>query len=327
MKIGLLGLGRIGTYHLERMSLRRDLKVVATCPVVEIPAEAQTDCGTRYTRIADLLARDDLDYVLVAVPQKDRAKVVIQALGAGKNVALVPPMGVNYDEARKMLATARGCGRNLSIIPARRDGLNFRIAQQVVQSTQLGILCSARMISWAKAVPEDFDDADDALKSLEAGQSEGTFAGFAFQYVDQVLKLFGRSPQSVFANIREVPTSDATAAAFLLSIVFPDGGDALIDVNLHSGAMLQTGWMLAGSRGAYCGQRIYLPEPSGEICDAPVSTVDLTESDPYAELLLPTKSRETEFLSAREAMAVMRVIDAARKSSRSGQTVYLNDEG
>ena len=51
---------------------------------------------------------------------------------------------------------------------------------------------------------------------------------------------------------------------------FDDGGDGLIDVNLHAGAALQTGWMLAGTTGAYCQQRIHVTEPSGEVCDVPL---------------------------------------------------------
>ena len=95
------------------------------------------------------------------------------------------------------------------------------------------------------------------------------FAFFAYQYVDQLLQLFGARPQSVFGRILPPSTNEPAVTAFTLAIGFEPGIDALIDVNLESGAVLQTGWMLAGARGSYGGGRIYLPEASGEISDAP----------------------------------------------------------
>ena len=88
----------------------------------------------------------------------------------------------------------------------------------------------------------------------ETPPGDGVFSFFAYQYVDQLLQLVRQQAKSVFAKIRHPPETDPTATAFFLSITFANS-DSVIDVNLHAGAALQTGWVLAGSAGSYCQQR------------------------------------------------------------------------
>jgi predicted dehydrogenase len=321
----LLGLSRTGAHHLERISLRSDLQIVAAC-------NDGTEGGTAHPlfpnvlpRIEDLLARDNLDYILIAAPRRLRGRLAVRSLEAGKNVAVEPPPCVDGDEVRTMLAAARRAGRTLCILPSRREGLDFRAARQAVLAGSLGTIEAARIVSWAKAVPADLPDLTGNSGLPETAPGD-VFGFFAFQYVDQLLQLVRWPPKTVFARILSPPASDPTAAAFFLSVGFRQGGDGLIDVNLHSGAALHTGWMLAGTSGAYCQQRICIAEPSGEICDVPVVPADVPAIDPYAALLRPARSDEERLDSARDAVAVMDVIDAARESSRSGEVIRLDEK-
>jgi predicted dehydrogenase len=324
VRIGLLGLGRNGTYHLERIRLRSDLQIVAACNCGTEGRPTHPLCQNVLPRIDDLLTQQDLDYILIAAPQGVRGRLAIQSLSAGKNVAVEPPPCVDRAEARTMLAIARRADRTLCILPSRREGLDFRAAQQAILAGSLGTIEAARIVSWAKAVPADSRDLTDDSRSSETAPAD-VFGFFAFQYVDQLLQLVRRPPTTVFARILSPQKSDPTAAAFLLSVGFRDGGDGLIDVNLHSGAALHTGWMLAGTSGAYCQQRICIAEPSGEICDVPIVPDDVPTIDPYAALLHPPQSDEERFKSARDAVVVMDVLDASRESSRTGEVVGLDE--
>ena len=236
VRIGLVGLGRLGVHHLERMSLRNDLQIVAACNGGEEVGSAHPLCRNVLSRMEDLLARDDLDYILIAAPQNVRGRLAVRSLEAGKNVAVEPPPCVDGNEARTMLAAARRAGRALCVLPSRREGFDFRAARQTVLGGSLGTIESARFVSWAKAVPPDWPDPAGSHGPPETAPEDGAFGYFAFQYVDQLLQLVRRPPKTVFARILSPPPSDPTAAAFFLSIGFRDGGDGLIDVNLHSGA-------------------------------------------------------------------------------------------
>jgi predicted dehydrogenase len=225
---------------------------------------------------------------------------------------------------RELLAVARRTGRHLSILPTRRGGAEFRTALRIVRGDQLGPLYSARLLSWGKSVPQATSGSVSGSRTAQA--EVDPFAFFAYQYVDQALQLFPGRPRSVFSRILCPSTSDPAVTVFMLAIAFGPAIDALIDVNLESGAVLQTGWMLAGARGGYSGGRIYLHDESGEICDAPVPQTDLPEIDLYGELVAFARGDSGHAASGEDAEIVMRVIDAARESSQTGQTVSLDPD-
>jgi predicted dehydrogenase len=326
LRIGLVGLGPCGAHHLERISLRSDMRVVAAWDNSVEAAGARALFPNASPRLVDLLAREDVDCILIAAPLAVRAELAIRALDESKHVAVESPPCANGEQALALLAETRRPGCGLCVLPTRRDGFDFRAALHTVAAGTLGTVQSARITSWAKAVPPDFAEAARNPTQVEVTPGDGVFTFFAYQYVDQLLQLVRRRPRSVFARITHPPASDPTATVFFLWIAFDEGGDAVIDVNLHAGAALHTGWMLAGSAGAYCQQRTYLTEASGEVCDMPITPADLPPFDVYAELLRTARSESTCFKSAEDAATVMHIIDAARLSARSGQAVELSDE-
>jgi predicted dehydrogenase len=323
LRIGLVGLGPGGAHHLERISLRTDMRVVAAWDDGENADRARALFPNTSPRLVDLLVREDLDWILIAAPLAMRAELAIRALDEWKQVAVEAPPCVNHQQASQLVAEIQRPGRGLYVLPTRRDGFDFRAALHTVAAGTLGTVQSARITSWAKAVPPDFAEAARDPTPAEVAPGDGVFTFFAYQYVDQLLQLVRRRPCSVFARITHPPATDPTATAFFLSIAFDEGGDAVIDVNLHAGAALHTGWMLAGSAGAYCQQRTYLTEPSGEVCDMPITPADLPPFDLYAELLRTARLESNCFKSAEDAATVMRVIDAARLSDRTGGVVTL----
>ncbi|HEV7998256.1 MAG TPA: Gfo/Idh/MocA family oxidoreductase [Planctomycetaceae bacterium] len=316
IRVGLIGLDRAGQFHAERLSLRSDVEVVAAWEpslngaptrVSGLPG-ADRPCDSR---LEDLLARPDFDRVLIAGPIERRAEWALQAFEAGKHVEIDAPPCCTVRQLGDLVSTASRVCRRLSVLPTRRDGADFRTASQVVRGDQLGRINSARLVSWGKAVPYD------SLSDVDL------FTIFAYQYVDQVLQLVPGRPRRVFSRLFGPAKSAPATTAFMLAIDFEPGIDALIDVNLESGAVLQTGWMLAGARGGFSGGRIYLQEPSGEISDAPASENHPPAIDIYSEFLASADGELGLTTSAREAEVVMRVLDAARESSRTGQTVSL----
>ena len=321
VRLALIGLDRSGQFHAEALSLRPEFEVVAACEpngtALRLPGVRASERPV-YSRLEDLLGRADVDTVLIAGPIEERAEFARRALEAGKHVAIDPPPCTDAGQMRELCAAAGRAGRRLSVLPTRRCGTEFRVAFSIVQSEQLGPLNSARLLSWAKAVPEA-----DPSSRRSAQQAADTLAIFTYQYVDQMLQLIRARPRSVFGRILPRATSGAASAAFTISVGFEPGVDALVDVNLESGAVLQTGWLLGGAHGGYSSGRIYLREASGEISDAPVSQSDLPPIDVYGELLAAERGQPELSSSASDAEAVIRVIDAARQSSQTGRIISL----
>jgi predicted dehydrogenase len=314
VRIGLIGLGRAAVYHLERIGLRDDIRIIGACdPDPRRANHGAPFCGDVMLRIDEFLRRDDFDWVLLADPSPAPMQTIFDALAAGKNVAIPAPMRGDSIMAQQLITAAEACGKKLCVLATHREGLDFRAAVEVTRDGQLGTIRSARLLSWGTAIPDD-DASED---------SERSFVTFAGHYLDELLQLVHEIPESMFARIQP-GGSTRCDVAFTLSILFQGGSEAVIDVNLQSSVAMHTGWILSGTKGGYQNQRIYIPDPSGEVCDAPVCLLPGSAPDTYTPLL-QGRGGEDAFRSAREAARVMQLIDVARESSRSGQPVRLID--
>jgi len=85
-----------------------------------------------YGDYRELLARDDLDAVVAAVPDQFHAEIAIAALEAGKHVFIEKPMATNSDDGRKMVEVAKRTGRRLSIAYQRRHDPAAQITKRLV---------------------------------------------------------------------------------------------------------------------------------------------------------------------------------------------------
>ncbi len=123
--VGIIGVGNIGTRHLQRRLLpmmRRDgiLDVVAASDIYDRAKFRAKEMiglsdGDVHHAYEDLLARDDVDAVVVATPDHWHARMAIDAMRAGKDVYLEKPMARTLPEAKAIAETVRETGRILQV--------------------------------------------------------------------------------------------------------------------------------------------------------------------------------------------------------------------
>jgi predicted dehydrogenase len=91
----------------------------------------------------EVIARDDIDVVYIALPPAGHFEWTQKALSAGKHVFLEKPATVNEEDARALVAAADLAGKRLIEAFHYRWHPLFRRAVEIVQSGQLGALVSA----------------------------------------------------------------------------------------------------------------------------------------------------------------------------------------
>ena len=91
----------------------------------------------------EVIARDDVDVVYIALPPAGHCEWSLKALEAGKHVFLEKPATVNEADARALVDAARKAGKRLIEAFHYRWHPLFRRAVEIVQSGQLGELVSA----------------------------------------------------------------------------------------------------------------------------------------------------------------------------------------
>ncbi len=152
--MGFIGVGNMGGGHLPGFLGNKEVQVVAICDVkkwvrdeaakqVEEQYAAERASGTfkgceTYNEYEKLLARPDIDAVLIAVPDHWHATVAIAACRAGKDVYCEKPLSLTIREAQEMVAAARRYDRVFQVGSQQRSSGEFRLACEIVRSGRLG---------------------------------------------------------------------------------------------------------------------------------------------------------------------------------------------
>jgi len=169
---GGIGIGRRGSYDLGCFLRQPDVQFVAVCDVKAVRRAAvkrmvdskygNEDCAT-YRDLRELLARDDIDAVLIATGPNWHATASILAARSGKDVYCEKPSTKNILQSLALAETFRRTGRVFQAGTQRRNLPHFQFAVELAQTGKLGKLTAVHahpggmgtsMSGWAAAEPE-----------------------------------------------------------------------------------------------------------------------------------------------------------------------------
>ena len=149
LRIGIIGVGQIGQFHLGNYRANPDVEVVA---VADLKWELARNVAGRfgipyaYGDFRELLARPDIQAVDVCLHNNLHMPVSVAALQAGKHVYCEKPMAGSYRDAEKMYQTAQSLGLKLSIQLNTLFSSETRAARFLVEQGSLGKLYHARSV-------------------------------------------------------------------------------------------------------------------------------------------------------------------------------------
>jgi predicted dehydrogenase len=151
ISLGFIGMGRQSMFLLNGFIKIPGVKVVAGSDVYGIKRKRfekrvnafYSQTGTKvkvetYEKFEDLLARQDIDAVVIAVPDHSHARIAIASCRAGKDVYLEKPMTFTIREGQELRKVVRETGRILGIGSQQRSDPNFQHAVNLVQTGVLG---------------------------------------------------------------------------------------------------------------------------------------------------------------------------------------------
>ncbi len=160
--LGAIGLGGRGTSDLGSFLGNSDVQVVAACDVVRSKRDAgkakvdkhygNSDCAT-YRDLRELLARDDVDAMLIATGDNWHTTAAILAAKAGKDMYCEKPMSVALTEGRALCQAMDRYGVVFQCGTQRRSVPRFAFAVELARSGKLGEL---KTLYAEKAPPEWF---------------------------------------------------------------------------------------------------------------------------------------------------------------------------
>ncbi len=131
IRVGLIGLGVIGTFYRAAITARPDMCLAAVCDLRPELLDGQ-EPAARYTDHRRMLAGTSLDAVVVTVPNDAHAAVCRDALAAGVAVCVEKPLSTTLSDALSLERLARAAGRPLFTAFHRRYNDNLRALRSAV---------------------------------------------------------------------------------------------------------------------------------------------------------------------------------------------------
>jgi len=140
--LGFIGVGGMGSAHLNGFRGDSQVQILAVCDVDEgrrLAAQKRVGEGCdAYNDYRELLDRDDIDAVVIATPDHWHTLTSIHACQAGKDIYCEKPLTLTIEEAKVLTGTVRRYGRVFQTGSQQRSSSEFRRACEMVRSLRIG---------------------------------------------------------------------------------------------------------------------------------------------------------------------------------------------
>jgi predicted dehydrogenase len=145
LRIGLVGAGRIAQVaHLPALAKAEGARLVGVCdpsPVLAAGVGRQYDVPA-FSSADDLVARSDVDAVIIAAPDRLHLPLASTALKAGKHVLVEKPLAGNVSDAEELAALVLATGLHLQVGAMKRHDPGVQHAAEAIR-TEIGTVLSA----------------------------------------------------------------------------------------------------------------------------------------------------------------------------------------
>ena len=168
IRLGFIGLGQQAMYLLSGYLTIEGVQVVAGCDVYGVKRERflkrvnayyaemeQPPVVDVYENYKDLLAREEIDAVVIASPDHWHAFMAIDAANAKKNIYLEKPLTFTIKEGQMLKKAVRDNGIILGVGSQQRSDVNFQHAVKMVQEGRIGKI--EKINAYVGAPPTPYD--------------------------------------------------------------------------------------------------------------------------------------------------------------------------
>jgi predicted dehydrogenase len=147
--LGCIGLGIQGMGNLRTFLGHPEVRVAAVCDVHATQLEngkavvdkfyRNQDCAP-HRDFRELIARDDVDAILIATPDHWHPLMALEAARLGKHLYYEKPMGWSFRAAQAVRSAIHASGVTFQFGTQQRSGGRFRFACELVRNQKIGQL-------------------------------------------------------------------------------------------------------------------------------------------------------------------------------------------
>jgi UDP-N-acetyl-2-amino-2-deoxyglucuronate dehydrogenase len=168
-----------------------------------------------------LLARSDVDAVILTTPDQVHCSQTLQAAAAAKHVLVEKPMAPTVAQCDSMIAACRASGVKLAVVKTERYRNVTIHAKRLIDEGQIGPIWMLRTIScFPISVGRELLASRPWYTDPDGG---GLFMSMASHNADMLLWLTGARPKQIFAQAHTFSDADVPAQSVMAQIAFENG--------------------------------------------------------------------------------------------------------
>jgi myo-inositol 2-dehydrogenase / D-chiro-inositol 1-dehydrogenase len=320
MRVGLLGLGRIGTFHAATLSALVDDLVVSDVD----HARAEEVARRLKARVGDPF---DADAVVIATPTSTHAEALLRACDLGVPAFCEKPAAPTVAETMRVAEAVERGGHAVHIGFQRRFDAGYAAARQALRAGELGELHRVHLLTGDPMPPA----------AEYVAQSGGIFRDCHIHDFDILRWVTGREAETVYA------TGSRRGAAFFAAAGDVDNSAALITLDdgtlvtlqgsRYNGAGYDVRMELAGTLGTRAvglGDRTPLRsvdglDPGGQPWPDFQSRFEAAYVGEMTAFLALARGERESPCTVRDALAALHLAEAADLSLREGRPVRVEE--
>ena len=331
VRVAFIGAGFIANYHARGLSKLPEVELAAACGIPKKSAREFADqygIGHITEDALSLARRPDIDAAVIGVPNKFHAPFALAMLKAGKDVFVEKPMALNAVQGLKIAAAAKKYRRVVMSGHMWRFDTEVNFIRGVVQSGRIGRIVKTKgygiHVNWGPA--GWFKE-----KKLAGG---GALVDMGVHALDTVRYIMGDpQPVRVYAAI----------GTHYGNYDVDDTGVLMITWNNGATSLIESGWWQPHMDGPEAGTRLYGTEGYASLfptelkfkvggyagtfqAPMPAREEHCTQAmydRQMAHFVDCIRKRKTPTPGIAEGLTILRILDAAYKSSRIGQAVKV----
>lgn len=346
MKLGIVGFGFMGHCDADMMATFPDeeIKLVAVADTNPAQLTDAPEGVETYGSLDEMLAKADINVVMVSTPNPSHPEMVKKAAAAGKHVICEKPAAMTVREFDEMTAACEKAGVIFTVHQQRRWDPDYNVMKSVYDQ---GLVGTPYVI---KSQLYGFNgNMHDWHVYPEMGG--GMLFDWGVHLIDQMLNMVDAPVVSLYADLRNV-INEKVDDYFNILMKFGNGVTAEIELGTYY-LTPKRAWFMGGNKGsAYidgweCEGKIvrtshllknvpgritmtaagptrsFGPAAPGLLTEEELPKVEVSHRNYFEHFLKALNGEEEVIVKPSQVRRVLCVMDAVRESARTGKAINL----
>lgn len=345
-KVASIGFGGMATHHFNQSKCLDMIELKGIYDIDPKRQEAARNYGLYiYSSAEEIYSDPEVDIVLVAVPNDLHKAYCIEALRHGKNVLCEKPVTMNSKDLEDIMAVAKETGMVFTVDQNRRVNKDFVLMKRSVETGLLGdVYVIESRVEGSRGVPAGW-------RTTKA-QGGGMMLDWGVHLIDQIMYMYPDAKvTNVFCKMYEIHYD--VDDNFRLTMTLSNGITAHIEVSTNN-FIKHPRWYVLGTDGTLqiddwdsegrivrCKSRedtwgaeiaknkvgpskTMAPRSPESVEEIPIhapTDVEDNLNPTYYQLVDAIEGKAELTIKPEQALRVMRVMEAAFRSSETGEAI------